>query len=140
MNTRRTIGQRTAEVVAEGNQVPPHAPVEGVAMPVNPVGLTDAKVRISLAQMAHSITMQAQSMTYQVNGKNVQREKPSVRSTTDGLRDVTRMNPSICIGSKTSEDPQEFVNEVHKIFVAMGATDTEKAELASYQLKYFAQT
>ena len=31
------------------------------------------------------------------------------------------------------------MDEVHKIFVAMGATDTEKAELASYQLKDVAQ-
>ena len=34
-----------------------------------------------------------------------------------------------------SEDPQECVDEVHKIMVAMRATYTEKAELASYKLK-----
>ena len=50
------------------------------------------------------------------------------------------MNPLIFTRSKTSEDTQEFVNKVHKIFVAMGATDTEKAELASYKLKDIAQT
>ena len=32
------------------------------------------------------------------------------------------------------------MDEVHKILVAMGATNTEKAELASYQLKDAAQT
>ena len=37
--------------------------------------------------------------------------------------------------SKTSEDPKEFVDEVHKILVTSGATDAEKIELASYQLK-----
>ena len=58
----------------------------------------------------------------------------------DKLRDFTRMNPPIFTGSNISEDPQEFVDEVHKIFVAMGATDTKKAELASYQLKDVAQT
>ena len=56
------------------------------------------------------------------------------------LRDFTRMNPPIFTGSKNAEDPQEFVDEVHKILVAMGATDTEKAELASYKLKDVAQT
>ena len=45
------------------------------------------------------------------------------------------MNPPIFTGAKTSEDPQEFIDELHKILVAMGATDIEKAELASYQLK-----
>ena len=58
----------------------------------------------------------------------------------DRLRDFTRMNPPIFTGAKTSEDPQEFIDEVHKILVAMGATDIEKAELASYQLKDVAHT
>ena len=56
------------------------------------------------------------------------------------LRDFTRMNPLIFIGSKTSEDLHEFMDEVHKILVAIGPTDTENAELASYWLKDVAQT
>ena len=104
-------------------------------MLVNPVGLTDAEVWPSLAQIAQSITMQAKAMTGQVNLQNVERENPPVRSKVDSLRDITRMNPPIFTGSKTLEDPQEFVDEVHKILVAMVATDTEKAELAFYQLE-----
>ena len=42
--------------------------------------------------------------------------------------------------AKTSEDPHEFIDDVHKILVAMGATDIEKAELDSYQLKDVVQT
>ncbi|XP_015075291.1 uncharacterized protein LOC107019258 [Solanum pennellii] len=79
--------------------------------------------------MAQAITMQAQAMTAQVNRQDVQRENPPVRSMADRLRDFTRMNPPIFAGVKTSEDPQEFINELHKILVAMGATDIEKAEL-----------
>lgn len=45
------------------------------------------------------------------------------------------MNLPIFIGSKTLEDPQELVEEVQKILVAMGDIEIEKAELASYQLK-----
>ena len=56
------------------------------------------------------------------------------------LREFTRMNPPIFTGSKTSEDHDEFIDEVNKILVAMKAEDTKKAELASYQLKDFAQT
>ena len=48
------------------------------------------------------------------------------------LRSFTRMNPSIFIGHKNSQDPQKFIDEVHKNLVTMGATDTEKAELAFY--------
>ena len=53
----------------------------------------------------------------------------------DRLRDFTRMNPPIFTVSKILEDPQEFMDEVHKILVSTGATDTEKAELASYGSK-----
>ena len=58
----------------------------------------------------------------------------------DRIRDFTRMNPPIFTGSNTSEDHQEFVDKVHKILLSMGATDTKKADLSSYQLKDIAQT
>ncbi|XP_069154460.1 uncharacterized protein [Solanum lycopersicum] len=45
------------------------------------------------------------------------------------------MNLPIFIGYKTAEDPQEFMDEVQKILVAMGATKIDKAELYSYKLK-----
>ena len=83
---------------------------------------------------------QAQTMTVQVNRQDVQRENPPVRNIDERLRDFTRMNPPIFTVAKTSEDPQEFVDEVHKILVAMGTTDIKKAELASYQLKDVSQT
>ena len=140
MNNKRTLGQRRGGVAVGGSQVPPQAPVEGVAMLVNPSGLTDDEVRASLAKMSYVITMQAQSMTDQLNRHNVQRENPPIRSMADRLRDLTRMNPPIFTRSKTSEYDQEFVDEVHKILVDMWATDTERAELASYQLKDIAQT
>ena len=58
----------------------------------------------------------------------------------DRLGDFRRMNPIIVTGSKTSEDPQEFVDEMSKILVAMGAKNTDKEELTSYQQKDVAQT
>ena len=61
-------------------------------------------------------------------------------SMTYRLRDFTSMNTLICRISNNVEDPQEFVDEVHKIFVAMGSIDTEKEELTSYELKDVAQT
>ena len=123
-----------------GNQVPPQAAVEEMAIPVNPAGLTDAEVRASISQMAQAITMQAHAMTDQVNQQNIQRENLPVRRIDKRLRDFTRMKPLLFTGSNTTKDPQEFVDEVHKILVAMGGTDFEKAELASYQLKDVSQT
>ena len=44
------------------------------------------------------------------------------------------MNPSVYFESKTNEDPQEFVDEVHKILCVVGVYEEEKSELAAYQL------
>ena len=45
MNPRRNTGQKRSVAAANNNQVPPLAPVEGVAMEVNPARLTDVEVR-----------------------------------------------------------------------------------------------
>ena len=54
---------------------------------------------------------------------------------TSHLRNFIRMNPPIFYGYKVEEDPQEFIDEIYKILFSMGLTTSEKAELATYQLK-----
>ena len=49
------------------------------------------------------------------------------------------MNRPSFYGSKVEEDPQEFIDEIYKILYAMGLSISEKAELATYQLKDVAQ-
>ena len=51
------------------------------------------------------------------------------------LKDLTRTNPPIYTRYKTTEDPQEFVDEIHKILCVIGLTYVEKSKIASYQLK-----
>ena len=50
------------------------------------------------------------------------------------------MIPPMFLGSKVNEDPQEILDEVYKIFNAIGVSSNEKVELATYQLNYVAQT
>ena len=45
------------------------------------------------------------------------------------------MNPPEFSVSKVEEDPNGFINQVHKNLDIMGLTSKEKAELAAYQLK-----
>ena len=49
------------------------------------------------------------------------------------------MNRPSFYGSKVEEDPQEFIDEVYNILYAMRFSTSEKAELATYQLKDVAQ-
>ncbi|XP_069150760.1 uncharacterized protein [Solanum lycopersicum] len=56
------------------------------------------------------------------------------------LRDFIRMSPPMFFGSRSDEEPSDFLDEVYNILYAMGMTSIEKAELAAYQLKDVAQT
>ena len=49
------------------------------------------------------------------------------------------MNPPSFYGFKVNEDAQEFIDEVSKMHLAVGLSTSEKAELATYQLKDVAQ-
>uniref|UniRef100_M1DY50 Gag-pol polyprotein n=1 Tax=Solanum tuberosum TaxID=4113 RepID=M1DY50_SOLTU len=45
------------------------------------------------------------------------------------------MNPSEFLGSQICEDPQNFIDEVKKIFVVIQVTGNDQVDLVSYQLK-----
>ena len=85
--------------------------------------------------MAQAVTTQAQSMKTQANREIVPWPNQQVGTIASLLRDFTRMNPHTLYGSKVEEDPQEFIDEIYKILYSMGLTTSEKAELATYQLK-----
>ena len=67
METRRNTGQGKGRAAAGGNQVPPQALADGVAIPLSQAGLTEAEVRTALDQMAQAITMQVKVMTSHAN-------------------------------------------------------------------------
>ncbi|KAK4733525.1 hypothetical protein R3W88_007786 [Solanum pinnatisectum] len=50
------------------------------------------------------------------------------------------MNPSSFTSSSTIEDPENFIEELKKVFDVMHIADTERVELAAYQLKNVART
>ncbi|WMV19091.1 hypothetical protein MTR67_012476, partial [Solanum verrucosum] len=59
---------------------------------------------------------------------------------TSRIREFLRMNPSSFTGSVTTEDLQNFIEELKKVFDVMHVVDTERVELAAYQLKDIART
>ncbi|XP_049365273.1 uncharacterized protein LOC125830104 [Solanum verrucosum] len=50
------------------------------------------------------------------------------------------MNPPSFTGLRTIEDPENFIEELKKVFEAMHVADTERVELVAYQLKNVART
>ena len=100
----------------------------------------DGDIRDALIQLAQDATVQAQAMTAQATWDFAPCPHQQVTTMASHLRDFTRMNPPTFYGSKVEEDPQEFIDEIYKILYAMGLTTSEKAKLATYQLKDVAQT
>ncbi|WMV34371.1 hypothetical protein MTR67_027756 [Solanum verrucosum] len=59
---------------------------------------------------------------------------------TSRIREFLGMNPPNFMGSSTTEDPENFIEELRKIFDVMHVVDTEQVKLAAYQLKYVTKT
>lgn len=57
---------------------------------------------------------------------------PNANTTTLRIRNFTRMDPSTFYGSNIEEDPQGFINELFKVFVAISVCSQEKEELVAY--------
>ena len=140
MNTRRTNARRVGEEIEnvratpQDNQVP--AQVQASAndqVSINPAAMSDGEVRSAL--LSQDITTQTQAIMEQANIEVVPLENKHASTMASCLRDFTRMNPSIFLGSKVDEYPQDFLDEVYKILFAMGVSTIEKTDLASCQRK-----
>ena len=92
-----------------------------------------------MLEMAQAITTQDEAIMAQATIEGTPRENPHDSTFACRLKDFTRMNLVVYYGSNTSEDPQEFVDEVHKILHSMGVDEDLKALLTAYQLKDVAQ-
>ena len=78
-------------------------------------------------------------MTFEANRVVVPHPNEQVATMASRLRDFARMNHPTFYGSKVEEDPQEFIDEVYKILLAMGLSTSQTVELVTYQLKDVAQ-
>ena len=101
--------------------------------------MNDDEVRSSILMMAQAVTTQDQAMISQAIGGVEAIVNTMLSTMAFWLRDFVRMNPSVFLGSKVRETPQEFLDEVYKVFSSMRVTLIEKAELDDYQLKDVAQ-
>ena len=106
--------------------MPPKRRIQPASQPEDPLG-----EHISHAEFRATFTTLAQSMAAQTERPPVISANPKAAR----VRDLTQMNPPSFHGSKSDEDPQEFIDQVQKVIDIMGVTSIESVELAAYQLQ-----
>ena len=118
--------------ITEGSVGVSTPPVASSVVHVPPIPLPGA----SEQDLRGAVQLLTQLVAAQVQGQNaaapriIQGEAAGSR-----VRDFLHMNPPVFTGSSVTEDPQQFIDEINRIFRVMHISETEAVELASYQLK-----
>ncbi|TMX01787.1 hypothetical protein EJD97_023617 [Solanum chilense] len=91
---------------------------------------------VEIRSVIHSLT---QVLATQVSIDARVQVNPNANTTISRIRAFIRINSPTFYGSKVEEEPLGFIDEVFKVFDAMGVSSQETAELAANQLKDVAQ-
>ncbi len=91
---------------------------------------------VSNDEFREAIRILSQAVTNQIGQQRGARHEGA---DTSRIREFLGMNPPSFMGLSTTEDLENFIKELKKIFDVMYVADTERVELATYQLKDVAQ-
>jgi len=86
---------------------------------------------IKYADRREAIRILSQVATYHVGQRDNRHEVVD----TSRIRELLRMNPPSFSGSSISENLENFIEELKRIFDVMHVAESERVELAAYQLK-----
>lgn len=104
-------------------------PIVLLVVPIPPMGALKHNMGRVIQLLTQLIIAKAQRQSVEVPDA-AQREATKFR-----IFDFVRMNQSVFIGYNLAEDPQDIIEETHKIFKVMHLSKMYVIELSSYHLK-----
>ncbi|XP_070054543.1 uncharacterized protein [Nicotiana tomentosiformis] len=116
-------------------------PTEGATVPLTdipvPPPVTDPDSSVYDVDLRGSIHMLAQIVASQTQRSNVAPSTSSQLgdSTSSRVNCFLQLDPPVFTGTNLEEDPQDFIDKMHKTLRVMRATEMKAVELSSYRLK-----
>ncbi|XP_070005270.1 uncharacterized protein [Nicotiana sylvestris] len=120
---------------------PVPTPTEGTTIPPvdtsTPPPASASGSCISDRDIRGAIQMLTQLVASQPHMSNVAPSSSSQQgnSTISRVNKFLQLDPPVFAGANPEEDPQDFIDEMHKTLRVMSATETKGVELAAYRLK-----
>nr|XP_009790385.1 PREDICTED: uncharacterized protein LOC104237853 [Nicotiana sylvestris] len=137
--SRPTITMPDASIPEQTTPVP--SPVEATTIPpidthIPPQapafdsGISDGDLRGAIQILTQLVASQAQRANVAPSSSSQPGDSTSYR-----VNRFLQLDPLVFTGANLEEDPQDFIDEVHKTLGVMHTTETEGVELAAYRLK-----
>lgn len=102
-------------------------PIDFPIPPVPPPSSTNQNIKDVIQLLTHLVAAQSQRQTETSTSAG-----PSEGSACSRVRDFHYMGPPEFTESNLDEDPQNFIDEIHRTLKVMHVSETEAIELASY--------
>uniref|UniRef100_M1DFE4 Retrotransposon gag protein n=1 Tax=Solanum tuberosum TaxID=4113 RepID=M1DFE4_SOLTU len=118
MPPRRVVRVRPARRIIEEQELPSALEVQ-------------TQEEINYADFREAIRMLSQVATFHVGPRDNRHEVVDTLC----IRELIRMNPPSFTGSSVTEDPENFIEELKRVFDVMHVAESERVELPAYQLK-----
>ncbi|XP_070044563.1 uncharacterized protein [Nicotiana tomentosiformis] len=131
------MAPRKKERIGQGANVTPGVEIDSIlddgfppAAPASSSGVSDGDLREAIRMLAQIVASQAQRSNVAPSFSSQPGDSTSSR-----VSKFLQLDPPVFTGTDPEEDPQDFIDDMHKTLQVMCATKTEGAELASYSLK-----
>ncbi|XP_070004631.1 uncharacterized protein [Nicotiana sylvestris] len=120
----------TVPIPMEGTTIPPVDTPVPPPTPASGSGISDRDLRGDIQMLTKLVASQAQRLNVAPSSSRQQVDYTSSR-----VNRFLQLDPPVFTGANPEEDPQDFIDEMHKTLRVMRATETEGVELAAYRLK-----